>query len=163
VEVIVSGGVIYPRVGVLVGPIAVEAFSKLRADIAIMSCGGIAPDGVTNSHGLLIEIQRAMLQAARRVIFCVDHTKFGRQSISHFCDLNVIDSLITDQTPPPEMLIALRDADVEVIVAKSTGPEIIQPEKQRVVGQSEPAKTPASDSATPETQPAFSAPDRFVD
>src|SRR5215216_4583664 len=42
VEVIVSGGVIYPRVGVLVGPIAVEAFSKIRADIAIMSCGGIA-------------------------------------------------------------------------------------------------------------------------
>ena len=27
-EVVVSGGVIYPRLGVLVGPLAVEAFSK---------------------------------------------------------------------------------------------------------------------------------------
>jgi DeoR family transcriptional regulator, fructose operon transcriptional repressor len=161
VEVIVSGGVIYPRVGVLVGPIAVEAFSKIRADIAIMSCGGIATDGVTNSHGLLIEIQRAMLQAARRIIFCVDHTKFGRQSISQFCDLNVIDSLITDQTPPPEMLIALRNAEVEVIVAGPTGPEIVQPEKP--LGQSDPAETPAQVGSVEETQPAFSAPDRFVD
>ena len=39
-EVIVSGGVIYPRLGVLVGPLAVEAFSKIHADVAIMSAGG---------------------------------------------------------------------------------------------------------------------------
>src|SRR6266850_3878240 len=36
-EVVVSGGVIYPRLGVLVGPLAVEAFSKMHADVAIMS------------------------------------------------------------------------------------------------------------------------------
>jgi DeoR family transcriptional regulator, fructose operon transcriptional repressor len=60
-EVVVSGGVIYPRLGVLVGPLAVEAFSKIRADVAIMSCGGLTAEGITNSHGLLIEIQRAMI------------------------------------------------------------------------------------------------------
>jgi hypothetical protein len=32
-EVAVSGGVIYPRLGVLVGPRAVEAFQKIRADV----------------------------------------------------------------------------------------------------------------------------------
>ena len=55
-----------------------EAFSKIRADVAIMSAGGISLDGVSNSHGLLIEIQRAMIHAARKVIFCLDHSKFGR-------------------------------------------------------------------------------------
>src|SRR5215468_12706852 len=34
-EVVVSGGVIYPRLGVLVGPLAVETFSKIHADVAI--------------------------------------------------------------------------------------------------------------------------------
>src|SRR6266404_8228403 len=81
-EVIVSGGVIYPRLGVLVGPLAVEAVSKIRADVAIMSGGGISTEGITNSHGLLIDIRRAMIKAAQRVIFCFDHTKFGRQSLS---------------------------------------------------------------------------------
>src|SRR4051794_23153528 len=81
-EVLVTGGVIYPRLGVLVGPLAVAAFAQVHADFAIMSCGGITLDGITNSHGLLIEIQRAMMQTAQRVILCVDHTKFGRQSIS---------------------------------------------------------------------------------
>src|SRR6266436_637426 len=82
-EVVVSGGVIYPRLGVLVGPLAVEAFTKIHADVAIMSAGGISLDGVTNSHGLLIDIQRAMINAAQKVIFCFDHTKLGRKSVSH--------------------------------------------------------------------------------
>jgi DeoR/GlpR family transcriptional regulator of sugar metabolism len=116
-EVVVSGGVIYPRLGVLVGPLAVESFSKMHADVAIMSAGGIALEGVTNSHGLLIEIQRAMIQAAQRVIFCFDHTKFGRKSVSRLCDVEVIDAIVTDRGAPDDLVKALRQRGVEVIVA----------------------------------------------
>ena len=116
-EVVVSGGVIYPRLGVLVGPLAVEAFSKIRADAAIMSCGGITLEGITNSHGLLIEIQRAMIQAARKVIFCIDSTKFGRQSITKLCDLATIDTIVTDKAAPANLLRALRKQGIKVIVA----------------------------------------------
>ncbi len=115
-EVVVSGGVIYPRLGVLVGPIAVEAFAKIRADVAIMSCGGITLEGITNSHGLLIEIQRAMIQAARRVIFCIDSSKLGRQSISKLCELSEVDVVVTDRSPAPELVRALKKADVEIVV-----------------------------------------------
>src|SRR5438477_9971587 len=87
-EVVVSGGVIYPRLGVLVGPLAVEAFRKIHADVAIMSAGGLTLEGITNSHGLLIDIQRAMINAAQKVIFCFDHTKLGRQSVSPLCGLD---------------------------------------------------------------------------
>ena len=124
-EVVISGGVIYPRLGVLVGPLAVAAFAQVHADFAIMSCGGITPDGITNSHGLLIEIQRAMMQAAQRIILCVDHTKFGRQSISQLCGLDAIDTLITDQAPSAEMEAALRSAGVELIVASPEGAKVI--------------------------------------
>src|SRR4030095_10627971 len=91
-ELVVSGGVVYPRLGVLVGPLAVEAFSKIHADVAIMSAGGVTPAGITNSHGLLIDIQRAMITAAQRVVFCFDHTKLGRRSVSHLCELDRIDT-----------------------------------------------------------------------
>jgi DeoR/GlpR family transcriptional regulator of sugar metabolism len=131
VEVIVSGGVIYPRLGVLVGPLAVEAFAKTQADVAIMSCGGITPDGVTNSHGLLIDIQRAVMRAAMRVILCVDHTKFGRQSISRLCGLEDIDVLISDQAPPHEMLAALETAGVEVVIAAAEGTSVLRQGRAR--------------------------------
>ncbi len=117
VEVVMSGGVIYPRLGVLVGPLAVESFSKLNADVAVMSSGGITPEGITNSHGLLIDIQRAMINAAQKVIFCLDHTKIGRKSVSQLCELDAIDTFVTDSGAPADMLQALREKGVEVLVA----------------------------------------------
>jgi len=116
-EVVVSGGVIYPRLGVLVGPQAVEAFSKIHADVAIMSAGGISLEGITNSHGLLIDIQRAMINAAKKVIFCIDHTKFGRQSVSPLCGLDCVDMIVTDPGAPAELVAELRRREVQVIVA----------------------------------------------
>src|SRR6202012_3877860 len=115
----VSGGIIYPRLGVLVGPLAVDAFSKIHADVAIMSGGGITLEGITNSHALLIDIQQAMIRAAGKVIFCLDHTKFGRRSVAHLCDLDVIDVVVTDGAAPPELVRALRNKGVEVIVSET--------------------------------------------
>jgi DeoR family transcriptional regulator, fructose operon transcriptional repressor len=117
VELIVSGGVIYPRLGVLVGPLAVEAFSKIHADVAVMSAGGITLEGVSNSHGLLIEIQRAMMQAARRVIFCLDSSKFGRRSISMLCGLERLHVVVTDAGAPGELAGQLRERGLEVVMA----------------------------------------------
>lgn len=121
VEVLVSGGVIYPRLGVLVGPLAVEAFSKMHADVAIMSSGGITAEGITNSHGLLIDIQRAMMQAAQRVIFCLDGTKFGRRSVSFLCGLDAVDLIITDASAPAGEVEQVRACGVEVVVAAVNG------------------------------------------
>jgi hypothetical protein len=145
VEVVVSGGVIYPRLGVLVGPLAVEAFSRAHADVALMSGGGITLDGVTNSHALLIEIQRAMIQAAGRVVFCLDHTKFGRQSVAHLCGLDSIDTIVTDSAAPPELVQALRERGVEVLVAAPSAP-------RQTVSAVEPS--PPSASAQPPATPA---------
>ena len=117
VEVLLSGGVVYPRLGVLVGPLAVEAFSKIHADIAIMSAGGISLEGISNSHGLLIDIQRAMIHAAQKVIFCLDHTKFCRQSVLPLCGLESIDAIVTDSAAPLELVEELRARQIEVIVA----------------------------------------------
>lgn len=116
-EVVLSGGVIYPRLGVLVGPLAVEAFSKIHVDVAIMSAGGLSLHGITNSHGLLIDIQRAMLRAARTVILCMDHTKLGRESVLPLCELTRIDNLVTDSGAPADLLESLRGRGLEIVVA----------------------------------------------
>jgi DeoR family transcriptional regulator of aga operon len=116
-EVMVSGGVIYPRLGVLVGPLAVEAFSKIHADVAIMSAGGLSLEGISNSHGLLIDIQRAMIRAAQKVIFCFDHTKLGRQSVLPLCELDCVDAIVTDSGAPPDLVAALRAREITIIVA----------------------------------------------
>lgn len=121
VEVVLSGGVLYPRLGVLVGPLAVESFSSMHADVAIMSAGGITLDGLTNSHALLIDIQRAMMRAAGKVIFCLDHTKFGRKSISALTPLEPGHTIVTDARAPAELVQAVRERGLELIIAQPAG------------------------------------------
>ena len=82
-----------------------------------MSAGGITLEGVTNSHGLLIDIQLAMMRAAAKVIFCLDHTKFGRRSVSPLCDLSKVHTIVTDSQSPAELVEQLRTKGIEVIVA----------------------------------------------
>ena len=82
-----------------------------------MSAGGITLDGVSNSHGLLIEIQLAMIRAAQRVIFCLDSTKFGRRSISPLCGLDSIHAIVTDSGAPAELVCQLRARGLEVVIA----------------------------------------------
>jgi DeoR family transcriptional regulator, fructose operon transcriptional repressor len=157
-EVVVTGGLIYPRLGVLVGPLAVAAFAQVHADVAIMSCGGITAEVVTNSHGLLIEIQHAMMQAAQRVILCVDHSKFGRQSISELCTLDAIDTLITNELPSSEMQTALATAGVELIIAATDGPKVVLPKRPKAVRSD--ARSPAS---TPVAAGISTEQDGFID
>ncbi len=116
-EVLVSGGIIYPRLGVLVGPHAVETFSRVHVDVAVLSGSGISEEGIYNSHALLVDIQRAMMAGAAKVIFCLDHTKFNRRSTFFLCDFSLVDTVVTDEQAPDELVAALKSKGIEVILA----------------------------------------------
>lgn len=116
-EVHLSGGVIYPRLGTLVGPHAVETFARMHVDVAILSGSGIAEDGLYNSHALLVDIQRAMIAGAAKVIVCLDHTKFGRRSTFFVGGFEAIDVVVTDAGAPAGLVDTLRARGLDVIVA----------------------------------------------
>ena len=117
IELIVTGGVIYPRLQVLVGDLAVRAYQSLSADIAIMGGGGATEDGIMNSHMLLIEIQKAMIASAQSVILCLDHTKIGRRSFTPLCGWDAVDILVTNRDAPNQTLKQIEAQGVEIIVA----------------------------------------------
>ena len=119
-EVHVTGGVIYPRLGTLVGPHAVESFSRMHADVAILSGSGIAEDAIYNSHALIVDIQRAMMAGAAKVIFCFDRTKFDRRSTFFLCDFAKIDCVVTDTGAPAALVEKLRAKGIQVVLAGAT-------------------------------------------
>jgi DeoR/GlpR family transcriptional regulator of sugar metabolism len=121
-EVHLSGGVIYPRLGTLVGPHAVETFSRMHADVAILSGSGISEDGIYNSHALLVDIQRAMIQGAAKVIFCFDHTKFNRRSTFFLTDFTDVDTIVTDAQAAEPLVETLRAKGIEVVLAGAPAP-----------------------------------------
>ena len=77
-------------------------------------------DGLTNSHSLLVDTQLAMMRAAARVIFCLDHTKFDRSSVAELCSLDPVNTIVTDSGAPEKLVDQLRERGIEVIVAPAS-------------------------------------------
>jgi DeoR/GlpR family transcriptional regulator of sugar metabolism len=118
-EVLVSGGMIYPRLGALIGPHAVDTFSRMHVDVAVLSASGLSEDGLYNTHALVVDIQRAMIASAARVIFCMDHTKFNRRLTFFLTDFAPVDIVVSDQLPPEPLAAALRANGVEIVKTES--------------------------------------------
>ncbi|HEV2273497.1 MAG TPA: DeoR/GlpR family DNA-binding transcription regulator [Acidobacteriaceae bacterium] len=116
VEVTLTGGYLYPRLGVQLGPICERMLNSVSADILIMGIRGVTKSGISDSNSLIVESIRAMIKAARMVVIVADRSKFGRDAMIHVADLDEIDRIISDKDLDPETQEALRSSGVECIL-----------------------------------------------
>lgn len=117
VEVTLTGGYLYPRLGVQLGPICERMLQSVSADLLIMGIHGISSLGISDSNSLNVGSIRAMIKAARKVVVVADHTKFGRDAMIQVADWNDVDTVITDEGVAIEFQEMLRQHDVECVLA----------------------------------------------
>jgi DeoR family fructose operon transcriptional repressor len=96
VQLISTGGSLYPGTGVYLGPYAENMLKNVRAQKAFIGVAGITEEGLYNSNALVVETEKRMLDAASEVYVVADHTKFERRALAYFCDFNPITAIITD-------------------------------------------------------------------
>lgn len=116
-DVILLGGYLYPRTGVLLGPLTVKTLTDIHVNQALMSCGGITDRGLFNKNLLLVETQRQMMRCADEVVVLADHTKIGRPALSFLCDFTEVDTLIVDKGVTPSQRELLTSVEARLIVA----------------------------------------------
>ena len=117
-DLVFVGGYIHARTGVSLGPYANDMIGNLNVHRAVLSVAGINRRGCYNSNLLLVETEKAMMDASDEVVIVADSTKFGRQSLAHLCDLSRADYLVVDNAITAEWLNTLRDAGVNVLVTQ---------------------------------------------
>lgn len=101
-----------------------DIFERLRWDICFVGVEGISFEhGITAVHvpGALNELR--VFENSDRVVVLCDHSKFGRVSYARVGPVSLIDVLITDNQVSPEVVEALAEQGVEVIVAGPTEEE----------------------------------------
>ncbi len=98
-EVFLTGGFLYPRSGLLVGPQAVENLRFYNARRAFLSAGGLDENGITNTNQLVVESELAMMASAQESIVLADHTKWLKKDMVRLCGWEGISRLITDRPP----------------------------------------------------------------
>jgi DeoR family transcriptional regulator, aga operon transcriptional repressor len=118
-SVVVIGGTLRPMQHSLVDPLGGLMLERINAHTVFLGCNGIDPHGgVTNINLPEAAIKRRMLQAARRRIIVADGSKVGARELAYLCSIDEIDLLITDSSADPAALNALRERDLEVMVAQ---------------------------------------------
>lgn len=122
IDLVLIGGFVYPKTGVALGSIAREAIRHLHANRLIMSVGGLTERGLFNGNLLLVETERAMIDAADETIVVADHTKFGRQALAFLEDWSRIRRIVVDDGVA-EAQLAMVGANVDIVVA-GTRPEL---------------------------------------
>jgi DeoR/GlpR family transcriptional regulator of sugar metabolism len=122
-DLVLVGGYVYPRTGVALGPYANEMLAHLSVRRTIMSVAGINERGYFNSNLLLVETERAMIEAADEVIVVADSTKFGRQSLAHLCALGDVQHLVVDPETPAQWRDKAQAAGVTVHVGALETPQ----------------------------------------
>ena len=108
------GGRVRPNSLAEVGSLAQRVFDEFRFDVAF-----VGTNAASFSRGLCTPdpeeaaIKRAIIVNSERVLLLADHTKFGRDSLVKYADLDEIDLVITGVEIEEEHQMALTDAGVQ--------------------------------------------------
>jgi DeoR family transcriptional regulator, aga operon transcriptional repressor len=116
--VVVTGGTLRSKQHSLVEPLAGLVLGTINAGTAFIGCNGIDIErGVTNVNLPETEIKRMILRASQQRVVCADSSKLGQVALAHVCDLDDVDRLITDDQADADLVAALRDTGLEVVLA----------------------------------------------
>ena len=109
IKLVVPGGVARSQSYELIGPLATRGLDDLTMDLMFLGV-----DALSRQHGAAAnnegeaEVNRLMVQHARRVVAVADGSKLQRHAFCKICDLASIDTLITDTSASPEAVQELR-------------------------------------------------------
>lgn len=114
-ELTVLGGGVRTNTFAMVDATAVTAVRQMAVDVLFISCDGLSfRRGLTTPYREEFLLKRAMIEAARRVVALVDHSKFGNGQMFSFAELDEIDVLVTDGRIDPDAVEVLSGHDLIV-------------------------------------------------
>ena len=116
-RVMCTGGMLRENSASLAGVDAAAFLQDHHGTWSIVSCRGLTTDGLWESVPEEAAIKRCMLDSGDRHMLLCDASKLNQFYLCKTGDLRRIDILITDNYPEGDILFALQNAHVEIVVA----------------------------------------------
>jgi DeoR family fructose operon transcriptional repressor len=117
VELILVGGLMYPRYGVLLGPVAENLLGAMHAKTLFLSVAGVNDATMYNQNLLLVQAERKMIEQAQQVVLLCDSGKFGHQALAKLGDLREVDVVVSDGDLSDEHRGSVRSAGCDLVIA----------------------------------------------
>jgi DeoR/GlpR family transcriptional regulator of sugar metabolism len=116
-RLILTGGIIRPAEHSMVGHIAERTYQEIHVDKAFIAVGGInLKDGLTEFNLEDSLVKRSLIGNARQVVVVADSSKFGRTTFATICPLSSVNTIVTDNKAPKQILDALSKQGIQVCI-----------------------------------------------
>ena len=115
IELVMPGGILRNLTRSLVGTQATRSLELFNADAAFLGTGGFSVEnGVTTGNILEVEVKRAMVIRAKRVILTADSSKYGRTHSLNVAPIHDFDVIVSDSQLSDEDAKTLTDSGIEL-------------------------------------------------
>jgi len=118
IRLILTGGIVRPEEGSLVGDLAQQAFQGLFIDRLFLTVAAVdAEAGLTEYNWDDALVKRAMIHSATEVIAIADASKFGHIAFAQAAPLSAVHQFVTDKAPGGALAEAFAKYKIVVRVA----------------------------------------------
>jgi len=117
------GGNYHKRSMSVIGNYTLGFLNNINCSRFFLGVDGVDPNfGVTTSTIEEAELNKAMMDISLKTIVLCDSTKFGKKGFGKICNLDKIDTIITDSGITASWTKIIEDAGIELIVASKRAP-----------------------------------------
>ena len=118
INLIFLGGIFRSTEYTVYGHLTEQDVCQVNADKVIFGIRAISLEqGLTNDFLPEISTDRAILKIGREIIIAADHTKFNRISTASVSPLSNINTIVTDDQTPQDIITAITEMGIDVIAA----------------------------------------------
>lgn len=117
-RVSVPGGAIFREQSIILSPFDDDGLARYHASKLFMGAAAVGERGLMQADVVLIQAEQKLMDRADRLIVLADSTKFRASASFVVCDLDRIDTLVTDAGASSEDVTMLRSRGVEVLIAE---------------------------------------------
>ncbi len=116
VEVIFIGGKISGEAQIAIGTHTIHQLSEIRVDYSFIGTGYVdSLYGLTEFDWEIVQLKKAVIKAARKtVVLCISE-KLNSQHRYKTCDINEINTMITELDPENNLLNLFRNHDIRLM------------------------------------------------
>ena len=116
IDVIVIGDKISRNSKITIGADALQKIGQIRADLCFLGINGLdVEQGITDNDWEVVQIKKAMIESARKIICLTISEKLHSVQPIHVCNIQNIDILITELPPSDPLLKPFVDAGITVM------------------------------------------------
>lgn len=100
------------------GSVASSVVDGFTASMAILGVSGVSIEqGISTPSEEKAQLKKIMIDRSERVVIVADSSKIQRSSFIQICDLDVVNTLVTDTNAPDEFVERIRSMGIEVVLA----------------------------------------------